>query len=386
MPRETFDNDTESQILSSVCIQLHILLLKKLLTDKISSEPLMADFKMMDDRIYLAGLRRIIGSLDLTTGYLGVIVKLKDGKQNFHLFESSQKANLIAISQGITFDGAKAFAISEMKRLRDTPKLDLDSIAKPDFITQKVIQKKKADELIEIANANGSVNLNRDNFSYLIKEYSTCSIIVMNSSKYSQSSEKKDEIYQMQNRALRDIGGLINNNKDKLEWLNKIRLEEDKELELDLAKFIHETCHLGDSKTLENVIEKLGDNFNNLMRLVPFKREEMGFKNNDSITIENMMIIIQKRINKYQQRNMQTQADKWIKIQRIFNDEIVLDGRLGGLSVSAPSEALSSSPLVQRPSSSSENVAKSGPVAGARGGASARLDRSKARGGGEAKR
>lgn len=302
---------------------------------------------------------------------------------HLNLFGHSQKQNLMEILKGLTTDHVIKFVTSELKRLKNTPIVDFQDIPPPDFFLTSDAQKKKVDQLIEQGRlSNGVIDLNQDNFFSLINEYSTSLIRATKTRKFDISEEQRSEIDEAKKRAFNQIGGLINKSKDSLGWLSIIILEKDSNQTTYLARFIHELCHLGDSKTLETVIEKLGDNFRNLLNLIPYSNEEAQLEFS-ALSIENTMMVINKRIN-HELKFPNNDAEKWINIKRIFDHAISLEQHLDGLSISYSSEARSIASLARRlvgdsparrlddsPSrrldDSSQNVAKSGPVAGARG-------------------
>jgi hypothetical protein len=241
-------------------------------------------------------------------------------------------------------------------------------------------QRQYVDLLLRKDQDSSKIQLNPDVFLLLIREYREC-VSLSFQARDGIPAEKKAEIKELLVRSNK-IGGIINKNKDSLGWLSSLRLEENPEIVVDLIKFMHESLHRQDAQTWGTLIEKLGDNFKNLIKIIPQTKSVDGLKSDNLITIKSMKSIIKKIINLPDQKNI----EQWNNIQRIFNDAIGLEGHLGGLSVSAPSEARSSTSSARRLGDSPQNVAKSGPLSGARGGASARLDASKAKGDGEAKR
>jgi hypothetical protein len=369
--RDQLYSDPKAQLYLHTCIQLRIQLLKKLLHDKIRQEPVMRVFSLLTEGQYKAGLRMIIGDVELTTKYFTIIERLKGSKENFDLFEHNQQNNLREISQNITFNIVKTFAISELKRLKEVRLEDLQSIPKQDYISVNEEQKRIVDGLMEIYRDTGSIELNKDNFSFLIKEYVTCSNIAMMAKNIEISGGAKSQIDQLHSRAYNEIGGLISSQGDSLDWLSSIELRTNNDLNENLIKFIRESCHLGDHKALNTVTEKLGDNFGNLVRLIP---NSAGSLHTEIISIEDIMKIIDRRIKRYDKPETQAKHGIWLGILRKFNSALI------GKKPSADSllQGSRNSSSLQRLSVSGDVPARSGPVGSARGasarGASAGLD------------
>ena len=386
--RERFGENPELAIIIPGIDQFRILLFKDLLQKKIGTEPRISGYQFMDDNIYYSILRKIM-VVENYKSYLRIIERLKNhemGRINFDKFEESQMSNLIEISSRILMEDINKFLTKELIRLKsqganvvDLSSLDSASTTLGAGIIKDKEQRQHVDLLLRKDQDGSKIQLNPDVFLLLIREYREC-VGLSFQARDGLLAEKKAEIKELLVRSNK-IGGIINKNKDSLGWLSTLRLEENPEIVIDLIKFMHESLHRQDAQTWETLIEKLGDNFKNLIKIIPQTKSVDGLKSDNLITIKSMKSIIKKITNLPDQKNI----EQWSKIQRIFNDAIGLDGRLGELSVRASGEASPAS-LAQRPSSSYENVAKSGPVAGARGGASARLDASKAKGDGEAKR
>lgn len=390
--RERFDENPELAIIIPGIDQFRILLFKDLLQKKIGTELRISGYQFMDNNIYYSILRKIM-VVENYKSYLSTIERLKDhkmGRINFDKFEISQMSNLIEISSRISMEDINKFLTKELIRLKsqganvvDLSSLDSASTTLGAVIIKDKEQRQHVDLLLRKDQDGSKIQLNPDVFLLLIREYREC-VGLSFQARDGLPAEKKAEIKELLVRSNK-IGGIINKNKDSLGWLSTLRLEENPEIVIDLIKFMHESLHRQDAQTWETLIEKLGDNFKNLIKIIPQTKSVDGLKSDNLITIKSMKSIIKKIINLPDQKNI----EQWNNIQRIFNDAIGLEGHLGGLSVSAPSEALSSTSSTssaRRLGDSPQNVAKSGPVAGARGGASARLDASKAKGDGEAKR
>jgi hypothetical protein len=384
--REKFFDDQQAQIRVTTCMQLRVQLLKKLLKDKIGSEPIMQSFSLLSEGQYKSGLSKILSNPQLTQRYFEGIEKLirNINTTNFDLFQPDQQINLREVSKEISFEKVKQFALSELRRLQEVETQDFDSISKPDHVIENEVQSRKVDELIATYKDIGSIDLNKDNFSYLIKEYLTCMNISMIAKKNDVSKISGYSIEQLQSRAYKEIGVIISSQKDSLDWLSSAEVRSDLVLKDHLTKFIRESCHLGDHRALNAVIEKLGDNFGILIKSVPRNRDP---NYPDTISIEDIMKIIDKRIKRYQDQESQEQVEKWVRICENFKIALGESPRQQSVSALRPRGNTS---LFQGFSISSESndVAKSGPVGsvGAASASAAGLDGSRARRDGEAKR
>ena len=377
--KERLSENPELPIIISGADQFRILLFKDLLQKKTDKEHKISRYQFMDDDVYYSVLRKIM-VVDKYKFFLNTIISLKDteiGKINFDKFEKSQMSNLIEISKGISMEDINNFLKKELIRLKSQSAkvVDLSSIDSAsttvgaDIINRKE-QRQYVDLLLQKDQQGYNIRLDPNIFSLLIAEYREC--VGLNFYKrdvVGLSEEAEAETKKLLVRSQK-VGAIINKNKDSLGWMSSLRLERNPEMVVDLIKFLHDSLHFQDAQTWETLIEKLGDNFKNLIKIIPQTKSDEGLKSVNVITIKSMKSII-KKIIVQNPRNI----EQWNKIQRIFNDAIGLEGHLGGLSVSAPSEARSSTSSARRLGDSSarriddssQNVAKSGPVAGARG-------------------
>ena len=339
---------------------------KNLLKIKIGREPEFNYSSKIDNKIYASILRKIIGDADLTSQMQDFIELTNRSSDKFtSVFGRTNKYNLREISKEITREQIKKIAISELKRLKDVEAIDMATAEEPVSFTKTRHEERQANELLKNGR-DGPIELNQDNFSFLIYQY--CKIIDMAITTRSMDlpEKEKNEIIKMRSEAYSDIGGLINRNKESLEWLGKIDLLRNLRLVVDIRKFIYELCHQGDIKTSQILVEKLGNNFNNFITIISGLEIEKHGQDKDGVTIKKMLFTIKKRIkiltDNPQIKNSQRDIDKWTDLFQKISDAhktASLVHSFDDLSFGPKTSLVPESSSTRQLSDSSQNVAKS---------------------------
>ena len=369
MTKEHSGADTinkEERFIVNTYFQLQVFLFKNLLKNKIDRDPEFNYSSKIDDKIYASVLRKIIGDVDLTSQMQDFIeLTNRSTDKLIAIFGHTNKHNLREISKDITREQIKKFAILELKRLKDVEAIDLAEAEEPISDAIKRDKERQANELLKNGR-DGPIELNQDNFSFLIYKYCKIIDIAMKTRLMDLAEKGKNKLIKMRSEAYSDIGGLIDRNKETLEWLGKIELLSNLPLVVDIRKFIYELCHQGDIKTSQILVEKLGNNFNNFIKIISNPELEKYGKDHNEITIKKMLTIIEKRIkiltDNPQIKNSQRDIDKWTDLFQKISDAhktASLVHSSDDLSFGPKTSLVSKSSSARQPSGSLQNVAKS---------------------------
>ena len=377
MRQELFDNPKQ-QFIAIANGQLAILLLfnklKELhpeLDDSLITAVKANASDFMEDKFYLASIKVIYRS----DNFYNILVKTFQSGVFSRFFPNEYRSELNLIAGEFTKEDIQKFIIEEAKRLKNegVEIVDIDSVSELAEISKNKHEKKEVDALLQKHQDGELLDLNKNNFYILINQYSSYATIAFSLRNIDVENDKmKQELKEIHSKALA-IGKLINDNKQSLDWLSQRYLTADSNQVKIISKFIYQICHLGDIRTFETLITKLDKNFDKIINLIPDHNDS---PNLSSVSNKNIIAIIEKRISKLDGDSKTTESSRWKNILAKINELTIVDKDFPGLSVSASSEARSSTSSARRLGDSSarrigdssQNVAKSGPVSSARGG------------------
>jgi hypothetical protein len=314
--------DAQQRLLDMVLKKMHTNLMASKLKELGEEPAIHPDYApaKMEDGQYLFFIKEVfLKDRELKNRTIDEIKSFCEEKKNIDgIFNIEQARTLKEIAPKIKHKDIKKFFENELTD-QSVPdgevRIRVDSLLSQEDLEQQ----RKVDALIKFHDSGREIPLTKERFSMLIKEYTSEVYILMKKNLSKKSVEEKRD-------RLDKIEGLIDKNKASLNYLRTQNIEDDKELIVDVTKFMHSTCYKGDLKSLNTLIENLGEgNLLAVFVLTPLQKESDKF--DGLITLKGMESIIKKRVN-FQNKD----SAEWKKVLDLFGRKINESEEIKGLS------------------------------------------------------
>jgi len=278
----------------------------------------------MEDEQYSFLFRNVILKDNAKKGTVDEIKSFcDDGKHIDRIFNLEQANILKQISPQIRYKDIREFLENELKRLEQSVPagevgIRLDSLLSQEDLAQKekLVQQKKVDALIKFHDSGKKIELTQERFCMLIKEYiSEAYNLMQKTLPDSSSKEEKDKYVEENSGKLIKIGDLIDRNKPSLNFLGTQNIEDNDELRMNVPGLMYLTCYKGDLKSLNTLIENLGER--NLLAV--FLSMQLKKEFDGTLTLNGMLSMVNKRAANTKRKD----SAEWKKVLDLFERTVV---------------------------------------------------------------